>query len=163
MGRLTLFTALLLAPAGNAARAQDSVATLPQAIAALHPRQRVRLETLGGERFFGRYLAGGADTITLSSPLAPGWRTVHVDTLTRIWVQEGTRAWRGAAIAAGIGAILGPFLAHDFCALGEGPRDCGSPSLLLRGAFGGAILAAPLGLIAGVLFPAWRPLYPTSE
>ena len=157
-----LFTAALALAVAHPAVAQalESVSTLPQAIASLHPRQRIRLETLGGERFFGRLLADGGDTVTLSSPLAPGWRTVRVDTVTRVWAQQGTQAFRGALIASSIGALLGALVAPGLCGIGEGVRDCQSPGVILGGFLGGAVLTAPFGLALGALIPQWRPLYP---
>jgi hypothetical protein len=155
-GHCVLGLVLLMLP--STVSAQDTV-TVIRVIRAQALRSRIRLETSGGQVFFGRYLGMTGDTVTLSSPIADGFRRVSADTVRRVWKQDGTRAGEFAIKGMPFGALLGAWFAYDLCRnVAEGPRNCRVDGL--HGFGIGALTGSLVGAAVGVLLPHWKVLAP---
>lgn len=123
----------------------------------LPARTILRVETLARSTFFGRYLAFGADTLTISSPRAAGHRRVALDSVSRLWIQDGTKALPVGLVGAIVGAVTVGGLAYSLSGLdgGDDCRWCEVP----KGVAIGAVLGSLTGAGVGLLIPDWRPVY----
>ncbi|HWE42872.1 MAG TPA: hypothetical protein VG432_10220 [Gemmatimonadaceae bacterium] len=134
----------------------------PMSRAGIDVGKRVRVTTPGvpgRDRYAGRVVAVGSDSLTLHRDGAPGPRAIPFTSITKVEVSRGRRpnGWRGAGLGlvggAAAGTVVGLitykkqrgdcyFLAP--CTPDYRPREGVSPG-------GGAVLGATGGLIVGAI------------
>ena len=90
MIQFVVLALLLCILPSNLAGQVDSV--LRVAVTTIHNRQLVRVRVWGGVTFFGRSLGLHGDSLVVTSPLPTGERAVHLDSVTHLWLQQGTHA-----------------------------------------------------------------------
>jgi hypothetical protein len=164
--RLVIAAAALIAAFATApaALAQASLTTVP-----LDSGRLVRIRLDDGSIVRGRLLRPFAsDSAQLTycrypaapcrRPDAPAASAVAAGRIAALEVQRGSRLWRGVAIGAGIGALLGGFagwLDNQFCEY----AGCGSPipAWILSGAVSGGMWGALFGSQSVVWGPAALP------
>ena len=153
----TVLAAMLpcsVAPSGVQAQA-DSAAFSWSSVPRL---AQVRLRT-AGTFLIGRFVAGGRDTIVLSScgqrcASAPAGRLrVPLSLVTAADLRRGSQALKGLAVGVPAGALLGAAVGVVVGQAGE-LRPGETVGVL---ALNGALLGAIVGPLIGSTIPRWRP------
>jgi hypothetical protein len=159
--RLTLAVPLLLwAVPWLGLKAQVDSAVIP----ALRDARRIRLELANRVRFEGRFQELSASTLSFQAIVRPtihesyfAERQVPLDSLSRIWVQDGSH-WRTGALVGGAAVGLFGFLVGMTF---QGDLDTPTCSQNAGGCVvgltaAGAALGAVSGGLLGALFIRWR-------
>jgi len=141
------------APAAAQGPAAAAAAAAAASVAAIPAGARVRVHTAGGERFHGRLLVRGPDSLVLSAPPPAGRRGAALAAVDTRWVQRGTAAVPvGVTGAVTLGA-LGLLVSQVFSG-GDYPECPGW--CVAEAAARGAGIGFLLGAAVGAFVPRWH-------
>jgi hypothetical protein len=154
--------AVLSAPAAaqQPVPAESLAAVRARAVAALHPRERVRLSLGDGGLVDGRFLSAIVDSLRLANGVGP--RTVPLAAVDGLWTR-GRHTTLGAVVG---GTVIGASNGYLFYVLGAmlcgigGSENCHPWGFAVLGALGGAAGGALLGGAIGAAFTGWSRRFP---
>jgi hypothetical protein len=156
---LVLGALAALSPVSLAAQARDSTA-LASVLEQLQRRQLVRIETAAGARFFGRAVQVGSDSLVVTAPPPTEYRHLSVDSVARLWIQNGTHARQYTLYGGIAGAVLLGILGFVYSGIDDSADACTGWCIVPAAAGAGALFGGVLGFGVGALNPRWRLVFP---